>query len=164
MCGSLFVDLKQTMLSKCRSYTLEFGQFMASVLRAVTEKSFSCEPREPCTVDFTKTDWELFRAHCVDQDYNLLGDLWHDDAWWFLFFCALSVFSFLFLVASFPCLLGSSIYQCAGWDAKGLGKAHVLFYTYAASPGALVQFDTCQNWWLGEMWVGSMVCSGWWVA
>ena len=68
---------------------MEFGQFMASVLRAVTEKSFSCEPREPCTVDFTKTDWELFRAHCLDQDYYLLGDLWYDDAWLLLGFCVL---------------------------------------------------------------------------
>ena len=94
MCRNLFVDLKK-MLSKCRSYTLEFGQFMASVLQAVTEKSFSCEPREPCAVDFTKTDWELFRAHCLDREYYLLGDLWYDDAWLLLGVCALSVFSFL---------------------------------------------------------------------
>ncbi|CAK9055151.1 unnamed protein product [Durusdinium trenchii] len=37
------------------------------------------KPREPFECDPGLTDWELFRKHCLDEDYNLEGDLWCDE-------------------------------------------------------------------------------------
>ena len=39
---------------------------------------FQVKPREPFECDPGLTDWELFRKHCLDEDYNLEGDLWCD--------------------------------------------------------------------------------------
>lgn len=84
------------MMTYCRNYTTEFGRFMASLLTAVTDKTFYPEPRdEGRPIDHARTDWELFRKHCLDQDYNLVGDMWVDAAWPPLFFLSLCGFLFL---------------------------------------------------------------------
>ena len=59
---------------------------MALLLTAVTDKTFYPEPRdEGRPIDHTRTDWELFRKHCLDEDYNLVGDMRVDAAWLRLF-------------------------------------------------------------------------------
>ena len=83
-------------MTYCRNYTTEFGRLMASLLTAVTDRTFYPEPRdEGRPIDHTRTDWELFRKHCLDQDYNLVGDMWVDAAWPPLFFLSLCGFLFL---------------------------------------------------------------------
>ena len=83
-------------MTYCRNYTTEFGRLMASLLTAVTDRTFYPEPRdEGRPIDYTRTDWELFRKHCLDQDYNLVGDMWVDAAWPPLFFLSLCGFLFL---------------------------------------------------------------------
>ena len=70
------------MMAYCRSYTIEFGRYMASLLTAVADKTFYPEPRDDgFRIDHTRTDWELFRKHCLDEDYNLVGDMWVDVSW-----------------------------------------------------------------------------------
>ena len=100
------------MMTYCRNYTIEFGRFMASLLTAVTDKTFYPEPRdEGRPIDHTRTDWELFRKHCLDQDYNLVGDMWVD-----------ALASFIFLINLWLSFPASKIACCAlqrNWGKNG---------------------------------------------
>ena len=61
-----------------RNYTEEFGHFVAAVLTALTGTNTLEGPREEHQVSLQLTDFELFKRHCVDDQWNLLGDLWVD--------------------------------------------------------------------------------------
>lgn len=51
---------------------------MAAVLKAVIDEQALQPPRSSADVNLDLSDWELFRRHCLDPDYRLLGDMWCD--------------------------------------------------------------------------------------
>ena len=61
-----------------RNYTSAFGEFIAALMTALCTEEFSKEPRESFRASPRLTDYELFMKHCVDAEFNLLGDMWLD--------------------------------------------------------------------------------------
>ena len=51
---------------------------MAAALNALGTAADLPEPRVPFAFDETKTDFELFKEHCLTDTNVLLGDCWLD--------------------------------------------------------------------------------------
>lgn len=45
---------------------------------ALEDHQLEQSPRDPSPVEHDLTEYELFRKHCVDHNWNLEGDMWVD--------------------------------------------------------------------------------------